>query len=494
MLNKKRKITAIVICISLMMSLMLFFFCLPSPKMDIKEKTFSRLEKIRKKKKKRIIDFFEKVQERASDSKNDDSMLRFFTDILHNPDNEALELEFDRYYVEKYSDFYDILFIDSSGYIFHSVRKESDYHTNIFNGRLSKSNLARRLSRSSTDDFIEYEYYSPSDEPAAFFTTLLKNGDERLGWFVFQCPINHINTILTDRKHLDRTGEVYLVNHDRLMLSESRFIEDSTILKLTVDTRAVKDALLNKSGEIIMKDYRNIVVFSSYEQFEVFGTRWIIITEIDENEVISDHYQNHEKFFLSEVCNYLENRQRKIFAPLALSDAPKRIDMNEFSKADGGTLLQTHGISTCTGIVIQFPQKFSYLAHISPTDDIYRLNAITKWILGDNSSDFLGEIINRITYYDVYSYELKNLQISIILTHKRSLGKVVEKILDNGLDLSNITLMYNPKALNANILVSTAENSVDVEWQQTNRNFVEKASDVENLGDIVKYIMQYNSL
>jgi len=99
----------------------------------------------------------------VSESKANTCMFRFFTEFKQNLDNKVLELELDSYNVEKYSDFYDILFIDSSGFIFHSIRKESDYHTNILMEECERV-IDKKLRHSSTDDFIEYEYYLPSDE------------------------------------------------------------------------------------------------------------------------------------------------------------------------------------------------------------------------------------------------------------------------------------------------------------------------------------------
>ncbi len=59
---------------------------------------------------------------------------------------------------------------------------------------------------------------------------------------------------------LGETGEVYIVGRDKLMITESRFVEDA-IYKQVVDTEGVRVALDNGIGMTgIYPDYRGIPV------------------------------------------------------------------------------------------------------------------------------------------------------------------------------------------------------------------------------------------
>lgn len=484
----------VLVSIASILTLFVTFYLIDSkPRGDIKAATFSRLERIRKAKKQETIEYFDNVRRLASGVKDDKVMLDFF-DTLRQDDylpDSSLEYEIDKHYVNKYGDFYDILFVDSTGYVFHSIRKESDYRKSLSEGDLSHTRLARALEQKSGDQFVEYEFYSPSDEPAAFFVVLLQDGSEHIGWVVLQCSINRVNTMLTDRKGLGRTGEVYLVNTDKLMLSDSRFMEDSTVLRLKVDTWAVKEALRNNVGERIIEDYRETRVFSSFEKFDLFGTSWIIIAEVDEDEVITEHYRKYKKYFEKEFRRYLADLPRTKHVLEDTSHTRKRIDIGEFAKATPGTVLQTNGVSTCSAITILFPNRFGYLTHLSPTDEIYISNPLTKLFLKERKSDFLGELIRRVTYYDVYPYELKKLQFVIIAPHHNGFGNAVDRILDKGMELGNIKFLYNPDARGANVLLDVADNSIEVEWYSEQFAFLEYASDVEDLGTILKNIIEY---
>ena len=161
----------------------------------------------------------------------------------------------------------------------------------------ASSYLSNYLKKPDNEQFAEFEYYPPSDEAAAFFIVALEKNQQHSGWIVLQFASNRINKILTERQELGRTGEVYLVNQKHLMLTDSRFIENSTILRQKVDTLAVKEAFQTSISEKITSDYRGINVFSSSEKFELMGIQWVIVAEIDEDEIITNQYKKYKSYF-----------------------------------------------------------------------------------------------------------------------------------------------------------------------------------------------------
>lgn len=85
---------------------------------------------------------------------------------------------------------------------------------------------------------------------------------------------------------MGETGETYLVGQDSLMQSDSRFFSGRSILKIKVDTAPVAWALDGREGVTSGPDYRDIQVFSAYKPFDFLGTRWALIAEIDQEEVL----------------------------------------------------------------------------------------------------------------------------------------------------------------------------------------------------------------
>lgn len=192
-------------------------------------------------------------------------------------------------------EYYDIFLIDPQGNLVYSVFKEADYATNLNTGEWKDTDLAHsfRAARDSGVEgekfFFDFKSYAPSaDAPASFISTPInaKNGKLQ-GVLIFQMPIGRINSIMQSAAGMGETGETYLVGEDFLMRSDSRFSEESTILKTKVEGETTKAGLKGESGVEIVKDYRGIHVVSAYTPMEFLGTKWVVLAEIDEAEMLA---------------------------------------------------------------------------------------------------------------------------------------------------------------------------------------------------------------
>jgi len=511
LMNRFSKINSIsysVVCIVLLLA---SFDCTQSRQRDSIDAYFKILDGIKIAKKNQIIDYFNKIKQIANNANKDNTMLRCFnvmreyyaSDVTRADTSSLYRLEYetDVQFVNKYGDFYDMLFIDNNGFVFHSIKHEADYHTNLFTGKFSNTELAKHMKNYPDREFVDYEFYPPSEEPAAFFVIPMQENNMVLGWLVLQFPINKINAILSDQKGLGRTGEVYLVNKDKLMLTDSRFIEDSSILKLRVDTDAVRMAFANESGRTIIDDYRGVKVISSFEPFDIFGHSWIIIAEIDEDEVVSIHYQKYKRYYLPKIVEHYSNIAQNIYTPqreVRNNLGGKRVDMNEFCMARSGEVLETKGVGPCTSIIIYYPNKFGYLVHIGPTDEIYQNSMIAKYVLllWGKKTNFLEKLLTRIQHYDIYPYQLKDLEFVIIATHDESLESTIDQLCNKGVNLAQIKFLFNPLANYANVAFNQSDDSVYVEWLAENKqtaSFFGCVSTIDSIGSIVKKVAGYSS-
>ncbi len=187
--------------------------------------------------------------------------------------------------------YYDIFLFDTEGNLVYSVFKELDYATNLQSGQWKDSGLGdvfRKSISNPTPDhtaFIDFKPYGPSaDAPASFIGKPVFRDGQMIGVLAFQMPIGKINSLMQDATGLGETGESFIVGDDFLMRSDSRFSEQSTILKREVKIEAVKEALAGKSGSMLSTDYRGEAVKAVYNHFDFFGTTWAIVTEIEEHE------------------------------------------------------------------------------------------------------------------------------------------------------------------------------------------------------------------
>jgi methyl-accepting chemotaxis protein len=191
--------------------------------------------------------------------------------------------------------YYDIFLFDLKGNLVYTVFKELDYATNLNTGEWKDTDLGnafRAALNSRARDahtFFDFEPYAPSHgAPASFISTpILSEGGELMGVLVFQMPIDRINATMGDTAGLGQTGETYIVGQDRLMRNDSRFYEDSTILKVEVDNDSVRRALKGESGAQIAENHRGASVLSGFTPMEFLGTTWAIVADIEEAEVMA---------------------------------------------------------------------------------------------------------------------------------------------------------------------------------------------------------------
>lgn len=206
--------------------------------------------------------------------------------------------EFYAKYKEMYG-YYDLFLINPDGYIFYTVTRESDYQTNIVNGKYSSSNLgklARKVLSSKQYGMADFEPYAPSNgEPAAFIAQpVVHNGKVEIV-VALQLSLDAINKVMTQRAGMGETGETYLIGSDKLMRSDS-FLDpkNHTVMASfanpdlgSVDTEAAREALAGKTGAKIIIDYNGNPVLSAYTPLKIGETTWALLAEIDEAEAFA---------------------------------------------------------------------------------------------------------------------------------------------------------------------------------------------------------------
>jgi len=253
--------------------------------------------------------------------------------------------------------------------------------------------------------------------------------------------------------------------------------------------------MLEGKGEQIILDYRHKRVFSSYEKFEYFQTPWIIVAEVDEDEILTEHYRDHASYFNQAFLEVVKKRSATPSNPPRVisskqSKRRKRIDINEFNKATPGTTLYTVGVASCAVLTVTYKNQFGYLAHVTPTDALYIDNPVARYLLKGQMTDFTEAILKKSTYFDIYPSEQKHLQVLVAATHEKAFAKTIEKALEKGLELSNITLKYNPAANSLNFFLDIAEGHQVVEWREKGSSIFEEVVPEDNLGEIMKEIIE----
>jgi methyl-accepting chemotaxis protein len=198
-----------------------------------------------------------------------------------------------RAFLEEFG-YYDVFIADpKNGNIVYSVFKKIDFGTSLKNGVYAGTNFAEAytlaLTGTAGESFlVDYKTYTPSYlAPASFISSPIIDKNELVGVLLFQMPIDSINAVMQTRDGMGESGESYIVGPDNLLRSDSRFSEESTLVKLGIDTDAANNALAGKTDTRIVDDYRGISVLSAYTPLEIPGVEWAMLAEIDEAEVLA---------------------------------------------------------------------------------------------------------------------------------------------------------------------------------------------------------------
>jgi methyl-accepting chemotaxis protein len=193
----------------------------------------------------------------------------------------------------KHFGYHDAFLINPRGDIVYSVTKESDFATSLKTGPYRKSPLAevfRRAMRnpSAAVDFSDFAHYAPSGgDPAAFAAHAIFKEGNVIGVFAVQIPAEPLNELMHFTAGMGATGETYLVGPDGLMRTQSRFNSEPTLLTTKVDNASVREGTAGKSGAHTVRDYRGIEVLSFYAPVNFGGQPWVLLAEIDRDEVLS---------------------------------------------------------------------------------------------------------------------------------------------------------------------------------------------------------------
>ena len=221
--------------------------------------------------------------------------------------------------------YYDLFLINNNGDIVYSVRKETDFATNLRLGPYARSSLSAVFAEAQKQNsgyvaISDFSLYAPSyGEPAAFAATPIYDNANLIGVLAIQIPVDEINAVMTSDRQwaaegLGETGETFLAGNDDpvpLLRSDSRKLLESpeeyyeiladqqideekveqierletSILSQPVTGEAIEAAIAGESGVRPITNYLGNESLSAYAPLDLRGLDWVIISEIDSAEI-----------------------------------------------------------------------------------------------------------------------------------------------------------------------------------------------------------------
>lgn len=308
---------------------------------------------------------------------------------------------------------------------------------------------------------------------------------EHSGWLVLQCAINKANTIFAWTEDLGQTGETFLVNRDGIMLTDSSFEGNSTVLKKHLDDQNIQAKFAKGCGHRTVTDYRGHICLTSFKVVNFMDTRWLVVAKEDKAEIVTRHYTQHRRYYGDRLLKDLEKKALPPSRDIAFSrnGTARRVDMDEFLKAGQGASLQTMGVATCTGLIVACPEQFAYLAHISPRDKVY----------GADATNLLGQVLKKVETFDIRPFEKPRLVFIVVTTHLDSLLPIIDKLIAEGFLLDQIRMLYNPQSRSASIGYDCTAHHLIVEWHpltgNKDRPVIHTLKDACNAGAVIQKVM-----
>jgi PAS domain S-box-containing protein len=143
-----------------------------------------------------------------------------------------------------------------------------------------------KFKRGLAGPFVYFDFNNNKRETIVTVPIVGSSNNEAsipIGVIIATMDTDTFDQILLNRKGLGETGEVYLVNQNKKMISESRFIENAAF-RQTVDTLPVRECF-EKGKEInaIYNDYRTIPIVGFSYCAKDLGL--VLLAEIDEAEI-----------------------------------------------------------------------------------------------------------------------------------------------------------------------------------------------------------------
>ncbi len=220
--------------------------------------------------------------------------------------------------IQKNNKWYDLFLILPEGDIVYTAAKEADLGQNLLQGSLKETPFGVAFQKMVKMDrtgkvFSDLAPYAPSaGAPAAFMMTgVYREQGELAGYVALQMPMDRINSIMSLRNGMGKTGESYLVGKDGLMRSDSVLdpkqysIEASFKDQRKVNTEAVRQGVEGKEGRGIIKGRDGQLVLADWDPINLGqDVRWVMISQIDVAEAFVPVDAEGKEFFKKYVEMY----------------------------------------------------------------------------------------------------------------------------------------------------------------------------------------------
>jgi methyl-accepting chemotaxis protein len=186
----------------------------------------------------------------------------------------------------------DMYLISMNGVVLYSVGKHADFAENVATGSLSDSGLGQAFKTSKDQHgaadyaFVDFAPYAPLGGTAHAFiaTSIFNDKGEKIGVLAIALSPALVSSAVAVGDVLGKTGEGVLLNADGFMLSQSRFIDGSDVLKQQITDPMIAKTMASGPQGGTLTGYRDITAYAATRAVSVGNARWVVVALEDVNE------------------------------------------------------------------------------------------------------------------------------------------------------------------------------------------------------------------
>lgn len=109
---------------------------------------------------------------------------------------------------------------------------------------------------------------------------------EKIGYIGFDIELEELNNLVKEGSAIGKTGEIYLIDSDKILMTSSRFLENGQFMQ-EVDTVNSQRCFDNKNGMVEeFLDYRGEKSIGTHRHLPFIN--WCLIIEIEKGELLDE--------------------------------------------------------------------------------------------------------------------------------------------------------------------------------------------------------------
>ena len=277
-------------------------------------------------------------------------------------------LQYYQTYYEEEERFYDLFLISPQGDIVYTVKRESDFGTNLLTGEYRDTELAkafRTAAKAHATEISDFRQYDSSQEAAGFIATPIFDNGRLIGVVALRISTREIKLLASDYAGLGSSGETGFVSREgdkAIFVVPLRHDPDAAFERDvsfgSKDGLPCQKALQGQSGAGISTDYRGREVLAAWCYLP--EVRWGLVVKQDADEAFASARGLRNSFLVFAAVTTLMVAFIALLISRSISQPIGRL-MNSVDRIAGGNFQERVQIAS-TDEIGQLGSEFNRMA------------------------------------------------------------------------------------------------------------------------------------